>query len=74
MVAAVRAYHQSERDAGARMHEAFGTINRAEDFPWASRRVRMKRDCGKLWTWAMRRWGREAWTRLEYDLREKAND
>lgn len=73
MVAAVLAYHRSERDSAARMHESFGTIEKAEDFLWASHRVRTKRDCGRLWFWAMKRWGGEAWPRLEYELREKAN-
>lgn len=66
MVAAIRAFHRSELDAAARMHESFGTITKAEEL--ASRRVRIKRDCSRLWTWCHKRWG-AAWTQLEYDMR-----
>ena len=68
MVRAVHAYHRSERDWIARMAEDLGCGN-AEDRPGASRRVRIIRHPGKLWVWAKQRWGAEAFSRLEYDMR-----
>ena len=73
MVAAVHAYHRSERDAFALLGETMG-LGRAEEWPGASSRVKRGRDSSRLWFWAMKRWGRDAFARLEYQLRESAND
>lgn len=73
MARAVHAYHRSERDGIALMGEAFG-CGPAEEWPGASSRVRRDRDSSKLWSWAMRRWGREAWPALEYRIRESSRN
>lgn len=41
----------------------------AEDHIRASRRVRAPRDPNKLWSWCLKRWGVERFSRLEYDVR-----
>lgn len=69
MERAVHAYARSERDAVARMAEAFGLVP-AEAWPGASLRVRKKRNPKRLWSWALRRWGRETWPGFEYEIRE----
>lgn len=73
MVRAVHAYHRSERDGIALMGEAFG-CGPAEEWPGVSTRVRRGRDSSKLWFWAMRRWGPEAWPNLEYRIRESSHN
>lgn len=70
--AAVRAYWRAERDAFAQFGEAFG-ICPATEWPGASKRAN-RRDSGnissRIWSWAMKRWGREVWPSIEYRMRE----
>lgn len=74
MLAAVHAYHRSERDGFALLNESIGGRGccKAEAWPGVSTRVRRPRHPGKLWGWAIKRWGIEAWPRLEYDIRQVA--
>jgi hypothetical protein len=68
MVAAVRAYHRSEQDAFALLAEAL-RVCKADEWPGVSTRVRRKREPSKLWFWAMKRWGRNEFADLEYQMR-----
>jgi len=67
---AVRAYHRAEQDAFANLAQSLG-VCAAEQWPWASKRCSRKRmdSVGKLWTWALRRWGKR-WPEAECAARE----
>jgi hypothetical protein len=71
MIRAAKAYQRSARDNIALVGEMFQVVTKAEEWPGASPRLRCNRCPRKLWLWAMRRWGRSFWPRIEYQVRSE---